>query len=99
MARNRGWADRANDLVAAVRRIGARVGHHYSLTFGRPRPVGVRDRGVAETFYLVAAGDLSFVNCVASYLLPTLIGNVIGGVALVAVGVHAEFFEAESKLK
>ena len=33
------------------------------------------------------------------YLLPTLIGNVIGGVALVAVGAHAEFYEAESKLK
>jgi formate/nitrite transporter FocA (FNT family) len=55
--------------------------------------------GSVETFYLTAAGALPFLNCVAFYLVPTLIGNVIGGVALVAVGAHAEFFEAEKKLK
>jgi formate-nitrite transporter family protein len=55
--------------------------------------------GNVETFYLIAAGELSFLNCFASYLVPTLIGNVIGGVALVAVGAHAEFFEAEARLK
>lgn len=54
--------------------------------------------GNVETFYLIAAGELSFSNCIASYLVPTLIGNVIGGVALVAVGAHAEFFEAEAKM-
>lgn len=54
--------------------------------------------GNVETFYLIAAGELSFPNCIASYLVPTLIGNVIGGVALVAVGAHAEFFEAEAKM-
>jgi formate/nitrite transporter FocA (FNT family) len=53
--------------------------------------------GSVDTFYLVAAGELSFPNCFASYLAPTLIGNVIGGVALVAVGAHAEFFEAEKQ--
>lgn len=53
--------------------------------------------GNVETFYLVSIGTLSFGNCVGSYLLPTLIGNVIGGVALVAVGAHAEFFEAEKQ--
>ncbi len=55
--------------------------------------------GSVETFYLIAAGELSVLKCIGSYLLPTLIGNVIGGVALVAVGAHAEFFEAEGKAK
>jgi formate/nitrite transporter FocA (FNT family) len=50
--------------------------------------------GNVETFYLVALGTVAFSKCVGSYLIPTLIGNVIGGVALVAVGAHAEFFEA-----
>ncbi len=53
--------------------------------------------GSVETFYLTVAGELSFPNWFASYLAPTLIGNVIGGVALVAVGAHAEFFEAEKQ--
>jgi formate/nitrite transporter FocA (FNT family) len=55
--------------------------------------------GSVETFYLVAAGELSFAKCIGFFLIPTLIGNVIGGVALVAVGAHAEFFEAEAKVK
>ncbi len=53
--------------------------------------------GNVETFYLVATGARSFWTCVGSYLIPTLIGNVVGGVALVAVGAHAEFFEAEKQ--
>jgi formate/nitrite transporter FocA (FNT family) len=32
-------------------------------------------------------------------LIPTLIGNLIGGVALVAVGAHAEFIEVDRMLK
>jgi formate/nitrite transporter FocA (FNT family) len=55
--------------------------------------------GNIETFYLVSTGALSFPACVTGYLLPTLIGNVIGGVALVAVGAHAEFFEADTRVK
>lgn len=55
--------------------------------------------GSVETFYLVATGALGFGRCLVSYLLPTLIGNVIGGVALVAVGAHAEFFEANEQTK
>ncbi len=51
--------------------------------------------GNVESFYLVTTGALSFWNCLSGYLLPALIGNVIGGVALVAVGAHAEFAEEE----
>ncbi len=47
--------------------------------------------GNVETFYLVTSGALTFTHCLGGYLIPTLIGNVIGGVALVAVGAHAEF--------
>lgn len=52
--------------------------------------------GSVETFYLVVTGSLGFWACLGSYVLPALIGNVIGGVALVGVGAHAEFFEAEA---
>jgi len=51
--------------------------------------------GSIESFYLVSTGALSFWHSLGSYVLPAFIGNVIGGVALVAVGAHAEFFEAE----
>jgi formate/nitrite transporter FocA (FNT family) len=51
--------------------------------------------GTVESFYLVSTGALSFWHSIGSYVLPAFIGNVIGGVALVAVGAHAEFFEAE----
>ncbi|HEY2681671.1 MAG TPA: formate/nitrite transporter family protein [Candidatus Udaeobacter sp.] len=51
--------------------------------------------GTVESFYLVSTGALGFWNSMGSYVLPAFIGNVIGGVALVAVGAHAEFFEAE----
>jgi formate/nitrite transporter FocA (FNT family) len=53
--------------------------------------------GSAETFYLVCAGTLGFGSFLLRFVSPVLIGNVIGGVALVAVGAHAEFFEAEEQ--
>ena len=51
--------------------------------------------GTVESFYLVSTGALGFWHSIGSYVLPAFMGNVIGGVALVAVGAHAEFFEAE----
>ena len=53
--------------------------------------------GSVETFYLICTGALGFGGYLFQFLLPVLIGNVIGGVALVAVGAHAEFFEAEKQ--
>jgi formate/nitrite transporter FocA (FNT family) len=50
--------------------------------------------GNVETFYLVSAGSLTLWNCISGYVIPVLLGNIIGGVALVAVGAHAEFIEA-----
>ena len=53
--------------------------------------------GSVETFYLVCSGALGFGGYLLHFLLPVLIGNIVGGVALVAVGAHAEFFEAEEQ--
>lgn len=50
--------------------------------------------GNIESFYLVSLGALSWGQCLGGYLLPTLIGNTIGGVAMVGFGVNAEFIEA-----
>jgi formate/nitrite transporter FocA (FNT family) len=53
--------------------------------------------GSVEAFFLVSTGALAFWVALGSYVLPAFIGNVIGGVALVGVGAHAEFFEAEKE--
>jgi formate/nitrite transporter FocA (FNT family) len=55
--------------------------------------------GSVEVFYLACSGSQTFWNCIGHYIVPTFIGNVIGGVALVAFGAHAEFFEAEEATK
>lgn len=52
--------------------------------------------GAIPTFYLLLTGGMSFGAWLGLFLAPVLIGNVIGGVALVAVGAHAEFvYESE----
>ena len=46
--------------------------------------------GSSETFVLAFSGTASWGNVLGSYLLPSLIGNVLGGVILVAVLNHAQ---------
>jgi formate/nitrite transporter FocA (FNT family) len=49
---------------------------------------------VAESvaaFYAVLAGQLGLGRCVLEFMAPTLLGNIIGGVAIVAALAHAEF--------
>lgn len=46
--------------------------------------------GSVETLHLVTIGQLSWWNYASGYLLPTLIGNTIGGVLLVAMLNHAQ---------
>lgn len=41
--------------------------------------------GSVDAFYLVNLGKLTWLSCIGSFILPTLIGNSIGGVSLVAV--------------
>jgi formate-nitrite transporter family protein len=45
--------------------------------------------GSVEATYAVMAGDASVANYMLNFLLPTLVGNIIGGVALVALLNHA----------
>jgi len=47
--------------------------------------------GSVETLYLVAAGDQSLLQYIGGYLVPSLVGNVIGGVSLVAAIAHAQY--------
>lgn len=46
--------------------------------------------GSVETFYLAAAREVSYGRVVTGYMVPTLIGNIVGGVALVAALNHAQ---------
>jgi formate/nitrite transporter FocA (FNT family) len=47
--------------------------------------------GSVETLYLVAAGDQSIWQYAGGYLVPSFVGNVVGGVSLVAAIAHAQF--------
>lgn len=46
--------------------------------------------GSVETLFLVMRGELSFAGYLLGYMLPTLAGNVLGGVLLVAALNHAQ---------
>ncbi len=53
--------------------------------------------GSVEALFLVWAGQLSWFSCVGGYMLPTLIGNVIGGVSMVAAVNHAQVVSGSGK--
>jgi formate/nitrite transporter FocA (FNT family) len=46
--------------------------------------------GSTETFYLVMRGEEPLAEFIVSFILPTLLGNVLGGVPLVAALAHAQ---------
>jgi formate/nitrite transporter FocA (FNT family) len=46
--------------------------------------------GSIEVLYLAASGEKSWISCVTGYMLPTLIGNTVGGVAMVSAVNHAQ---------
>jgi formate/nitrite transporter FocA (FNT family) len=46
--------------------------------------------GSIEVFTLAAMGDASWTGVLGAYVLPTLVGNVVGGVTLVALLGHAQ---------
>jgi formate/nitrite transporter FocA (FNT family) len=51
--------------------------------------------GSVETLYLVTTGVIGFSDYATGFLIPTLLGNIIGGVALVAVINHAQVVAGE----
>jgi formate/nitrite transporter FocA (FNT family) len=46
--------------------------------------------GSVEVLFLVAKGELNWWSCVAGYMVPTLLGNILGGTALVSALNHAQ---------
>lgn len=46
--------------------------------------------GSIPAFYMVLTAQNSFGSCLTNFLVPTFLGNVVGGVALVAALAHAE---------
>jgi formate/nitrite transporter FocA (FNT family) len=46
--------------------------------------------GSVEAMYLTTTGAISWLQAIGSFMVPTLIGNVLGGVSLVAVVNHAQ---------
>jgi len=53
--------------------------------------------GSVETFYAAASGALGWAEVVVGYIIPSLIGNIVGGVALVAVLNHAQVAAGEGR--
>lgn len=51
--------------------------------------------GSAETLYLVVTGHAAFAQYLSHYMLPTLIGNIIGGVSIAAAINHAQVIAGE----
>ena len=51
--------------------------------------------GSVETLFLVTTGELPFAGYLLGYMLPTLAGNVLGGVILVAALNHAQVVAGE----
>lgn len=43
-----------------------------------------------EALYLVAVGEASWLAYLGGYMIPTLLGNTLGGVSLVAALNHAQ---------
>lgn len=46
--------------------------------------------GAVQTFYITIAGEISWADALLKFILPTFIGNILGGVALVAAINHAQ---------
>jgi formate/nitrite transporter FocA (FNT family) len=51
--------------------------------------------GSVETMFLAWRGTISWIDCFGSYTIPALIGNIIGGVSLVAAINHAQVVAGE----
>lgn len=51
--------------------------------------------GSVDTFYLVVQHEKTFLEYLRDFMLPTLLGNIIGGITLVAVLAHAQVKSGE----
>jgi formate-nitrite transporter family protein len=53
--------------------------------------------GSIEVLYLAATGAATWRHCVTGYMLPALLGNILGGVSLVAVVNHAQVVSGKKR--
>ena len=51
--------------------------------------------GSVETLYLVVTGQRTLIDYASGFLAPSLLGNVVGGVSLVAALAHPQFVAHE----
>ena len=51
--------------------------------------------GSIEALFLVMTGVIPWMSYIGGYMLPTLLGNTLGGVSLVAVLNHAQVVAGE----
>jgi formate/nitrite transporter FocA (FNT family) len=51
--------------------------------------------GSSSTFYLCATGQLAFGDYFLGFMIPTLIGNAVGGIAIAAAINHAQVIAGE----
>ena len=54
--------------------------------------------GSVEASFVAASGQVTWMHCLAGYMLPTLAGNVIGGVSLVAALNYAQVVAGEQEV-
>jgi Formate/nitrite family of transporters len=51
--------------------------------------------GASEVFYAASRGDASWLQALGGFVLPALIGNVVGGLSMVAALNHAQATSGE----
>jgi formate/nitrite transporter FocA (FNT family) len=73
-------------LVASTRATGAQI----ALVWLTTAPIGAFGfrhsiAGSVEAFYRAAAGAASWTRMVGEFVIPAIVGNVVGGVVLVAL--------------
>ena len=78
-------------LVASTRYTGAQIALVWLATapiaaFGFRHSIA----GAVEAFYRAAAGDATWGAMLGSFLVPAVLGNVVGGVLLVALLNHGQ---------
>lgn len=83
-------------LIASTRATGTQVLLVW-LTTAPISAFGFRHSiaGAVEAFYRAAAGDAAWTTMLGEFLVPALLGNIVGGVVLVALLNHGQV--AESK--
>jgi formate/nitrite transporter FocA (FNT family) len=79
--------------AAEVARVGIIIIMTYLVGLGELSHIVA---GSVEAFYLVGTGQASFGAFLVSYALPTLLGNIIGGVSIAAALNHAQVVAGET---